>query len=143
MAVLRKIIAQERMLDENNPFIILCSEEMEVVLGTKILTVNELEGRVMTQVEFASEYSKKDTSTKRIYPKGACHATHIDINKNCYFKPKPALLNILQNIQKGYKTKTIFTYNTICLLLTKYIKERKSKFSTIKIRVLLLLRMIH
>ena len=128
MAVLRKIITQEKMLHENNPNIILCSEELEMALGTKILTVNELEGRVMTQVEFASEYSKKDTSTRRTYPKGACYATHVQINKNCYFQPKSALLNILQNIQKGYKTKTIFTYNNICLLLTKYIKKRKSKF---------------
>ena len=30
MAVLRKIITQEKMLDENNPIIILCSEELEL-----------------------------------------------------------------------------------------------------------------
>ena len=57
LAILKTVISEEKMYDEHNPCIVLCSQELGKVLDRKALHISELTERIMSQIAWASDYS--------------------------------------------------------------------------------------
>ena len=68
IAILKTIIGQEKMYDDRNPTVILCSPELELALDCKALHVIELKERVINHIAFASEYLGEIKGPKDYYP---------------------------------------------------------------------------
>ena len=57
LAILKTVIIKEKMYDEGNPYIVLCSQELEEALDRKALHVSQLTDRIMSQIAWAENYS--------------------------------------------------------------------------------------
>ena len=52
-------------------------------------------------------------------------ATNVQTNKDAKFRLKPLFLKVAQMVEGVTKTKTIFTYEEVTLILSKYILSKK------------------
>ena len=127
-ATLRTIIEKEKQYDERNPAVIICSEELKLALKCEALHHKELKDAIISHLAFASEYLGEVKSPKSYFPTSKCFATHIWTNKKAQFKLKTPFCELIQSVKKVNKNKTIFTYEEICSLLSKYIRDQKDKF---------------
>ena len=109
-AILKVIIGQERQYDECNPAVIICFVELELALTCKALHVTELRDAFISHLAFASEYLGEIKSPKDYFPISKCFATHVFTHKKAQFKLRTAFHEIIQNMKKTNKNKTIFTY---------------------------------
>ena len=127
-ATLQTIIEQEKQYDERNPAVIICSEELKLALKYKALHHKELKDAIISHLAFASEYLGEVRDPKTYFPNNKCFATHIWTNKKAQFKLKTPFLELIQNITRVNRNRTVFTYEEICALLSKYIRDRRAQF---------------
>ena len=116
------------MYDDRNPSVIICSIELELALDCKALHVTELKEKVINHIAFASEYLGEIKGSKDYSPKSKCFATHIWTNKKAQFKLKTPFRELIQNITRINRNRTVFTYEEICALLSKYIRDYRAQF---------------
>ena len=57
LAILRTVIIKEKLYDEHNPCIVLCSQELGKALDRKALHISELTERITSQIAWAADYS--------------------------------------------------------------------------------------
>ena len=57
LAILKTVISEEKMYNERNPSIVLCSQELEEVLDRKALHISELTECITSQIAWAENYS--------------------------------------------------------------------------------------
>ena len=107
---------------------IICSEELKLALKCEALHHKELKDAIISHLAFASEYLGEVKGPKTYFPTSKCFATHIWTNKKAQFKLKTPFCELIQNVKKVNKNRTIFTYEEICSLLSKYIIDRKDQF---------------
>ena len=81
IAIVKIIIGHEKMYDDRNPSVIICSPELELALECKALHVTDIKEKVINHIAFASEYLGEIKGSKDYYPKSKCFATHIWTNK--------------------------------------------------------------
>ena len=105
-AILKIIIGQERQYDKQNPAVIFCS----TALKCEALHVTELKDTVISHLAFASEYLGEIKSPKDYFPTSKCFATHVFTHKKAKFKLRTPFHELIQNVKKTNKSKTIFTY---------------------------------
>ena len=128
IATLRTIIEEEKQYDERNPALIICSEELKLVLKCKALHYKELKNAIISHLAFTHEYLGKVWDPKTHSPNSKCFATHILTNKKAQFKLKNPFLGLIQNITRINRNRTVFTYEEICALVCKYIRDRRDRF---------------
>ena len=51
LAIIKRVIREEKMFDYRNPSVILCSKELEHALNRKALHVTEVRSLIMDQIE--------------------------------------------------------------------------------------------
>ena len=142
LTIIKKVIGEEKMFDERNPSVILCSEELEQALDQKALHVTEVRDLVMNQIEKVLDAPLGMCGSINIgrpgrlvqQPKGplqsetprlqrtVCVTTNIQDAK---FRLKPLFLIVVRSVEGTNPEQTIFTYQEVTLLLSKYILAKK------------------
>ena len=155
LITLKQIIRNERMYDQSNPSIIICSSELERALDMKALHVTEIKDLVLLQLTKAPDQTfirdfiqigkvsespisiskvttsqnEQQTQQQPTLPPNIIKSTNIPTttytNKYEKFTIRPNLLKVLQMIPGTDNTKTVFSYEEIKQLLSKYIISRK------------------
>ena len=128
IATLRIIIEGEKQYDERNPALIICSEELKLALKRKALHYKDLKIAIISHLAFTHEYLGEVGEPKTYSPKSKNFATHICTNKKAQFKLKNPFLGLIQNTSRFNQNRTVFTYEEICALVCKYIRDRKDQF---------------
>ena len=128
IATLRIIIEGEKQYDERNPALIICSEELKLALKCKALHYKDLKNAIISHLAFTHEYLGKVGDPKTYSPKSKNFATHICTNKKAQFKLKNPFLGLIQNTTRINRNRTVFTYEEICALVCKYIRDRRDQF---------------
>ena len=128
IAILRTIIKEEKQYDERNPALIICSEELKLVLKCRALHYNELKNAIISHLAFTQEYLGKVWDPKTCYPNTKSFATHIWTNKKAQFKLKNPFLGLIQSTTRINRNRTVFTYKEVCVLVCKYIRDRRNQF---------------
>ena len=91
IATLRTIIEEEKQYEERNPALIICSEELKLVLKCTALHYKELKNAIISHLAFTHEYLGKVWNPKSHSPKSKCVAIHIWTPKKAQFKLKKSL----------------------------------------------------
>ena len=128
IAILLSLIRDEKQYDERNPALIICSEELQLALKCKALLFKELKDAIINQLAFTQEYLGKGLVPQPSSKKSECFVTHIAMNKRAHFKLKGHFLELLQGTSRLNRNRTIYSYEDICALVCKYIRDRKDRF---------------
>ena len=128
IAILRTIIEEEKQYEKRNPALIICSEELKLVLKCTALHYKELKNAIISHLAFTHEYLGKVWDPETHSSNSKCFATHIWINKKAQFKLKNPFLGLIHNITRMNWNRTVFTYEEICALVCKYIRDRRDRF---------------
>ena len=126
IATLRIIIKLEKQYDERNPALIICSEGLRLALKRRALHSKDLQTAITSHLAFNHEYLGEVGEPNS--PKSKNFATHICTNKKAQFKLKKPFLGLIQSTSRFNQNRTVFTYEEICALVCRYIKDRKDKF---------------
>ena len=156
LITLKQIIRKEKMYDQSNPSIIICSSELERALDMKALHVTEIKDLVLLQLtkapdqtfiqnfiqigkvsespvsisKVATSQNEHQTQQQPTLPPKVIKSTNIltttYTNKYAKFTVRPNLLKVLQMVPGIDNTKTVFSYEEITQLLSKYIISRKN-----------------
>lgn len=155
---LRQIIRKEKMFDQNNPSIIICSTDLERALDMKAFHVTEIRDLVLSQITKAADQTlgkefiqqsrtpnsipktnldsnttkdqnQQQTQQQPTAPPRIVKSANISIttytNKHAKFTLKPKLLEVLRLVPDTNPNQTVFSYDKITQLLSKYIISRK------------------
>ena len=114
--------------EKRNPALIICSEELKLVLKCTALHYKELKIAIISHLAFTHEYLGKVWDPKTHSPNSQCFATHIWTNKKAQFKLKNPFLGLIQNMTRINQNRTVFIYEEICALVCKYIRDRRDQF---------------
>ena len=128
IAILLSLIRDEKQYDERNPALIICSEELKLALKCKALHYKDLKDAIINHLAFTYEYLGKGWDPKTYSPRSKCFATHIAMNKRAQFKLKDPFLGLIQNTSRFNRNRTVFTYEEICALVCKYIRDQRDRF---------------
>ena len=128
IAILRTIIKEEKQYDERNPALIICSEELKPILNCRALHYKELKTAIISHLAFTQEYLGKVGGPETCYPNTKSFATHIWTNKKAQFKLKDPFLRLIQSTSRINRNRTVFTYQEVCILVCKYIRDRRNQF---------------
>ena len=133
--ILKKIIREEKLFDQTNPTIVMCSPELEEAINVKALHVTQIRNYVLsqltpTQITVPNIFQ---VINEGIYVRNNAHSTafansiktHFVNNSKCLLKP--SFLNVLRSVHGCDQTKTIFTYQEVLSLLSSYILSRKDE----------------
>ena len=130
------IVSHECLFDSNNPTIIICDKDMEMVFGVHAMHMDQLRDYIVKHVDFFglvtfklySHSQPEVISRLPIWAKGVKGTMPFtDIYKGCkpsrnaYCILKPAFLDFLQSVVDINKTN--WSYNEVCNTLTQYIKN--------------------
>lgn len=145
LTVLKDIIRGEGLYDEKNPYIILCSAELELALDMKALHVSEIRDLVLKhliKIDIETFLVRCSINEGRLTPIAeittpttAQQPMHVNqtstipiINKEDKFICKPKFLLVLHTMPEVDKNRTTFTYGETTLFLSNYILRNKEKF---------------
>jgi len=148
LTVLKDTIRGEKLYDEKNPSIILCSDELENVLNMKALHVTEIRDLVLGHLikiqdeaflaKFRHHTSNQGSSdnvpisTVNTPAQRLIHTSNISTqvvtDKNAKFKVNQKFLDVLSVVPNFDKSRTVYTYEEVTLLLSTYILMNKKKF---------------
>ena len=115
LTIIKRVISEEKMFDDRNPSVILCSKELEHALNRKALHVTEVRGLVMNQIEedldvplgmygsnnmvhpgsLAQQSRGTLQSETPRFQRTACVATNILTSKDAKFRLKPLFLIVV------------------------------------------------
>jgi hypothetical protein len=150
LTILKNVIADEELYDHRNHAIILCNSELEAALDLPGMHVTELRECVYRQiVELPEEYQnpvpiqQHNQSVSEILPQETANEpttstidSEVEIiepricskvysNKNARFRLKPDFYDLLSVVPSFDKTQTLFAYDEVTELLSKYILSKK------------------
>ena len=143
LTVLKDVISSEKMFDERNPSVIICSKPLEAALNQRALHVTEVRDLVINQLERLADQSLRDNQPfQRInssHPRSqlpqtaplttvqtASITTKVHINKDTKYRLKPLFLEVVRTVDEVNPKKTVFTYEEITSILSKYILSKKN-----------------
>jgi len=155
LTVLKDIIRGEGMFDHANPSVILCSQDLEEALNMRALHVTEIRDLVLSHITRVPDQSLREKFSQQINNcrgtaisisrtnlnneaptasqpppppriiRTANISTAIFTDKNAKFTLKPKFLKVVRSVPGTDQAKTVFTYEEVTLLLSKYILSRK------------------
>ena len=118
--ILIDTIREEQLFDYGNTQVIFCSPELERCLRVKALHVSQLKElllkRMMPTGRQISKQERDEDMKKKV------------VDKEARFKVSEALLKALKTVPGFSQQGSVFTYNFIVLMLSKYILMNKQKF---------------
>jgi hypothetical protein len=150
LTILKNVIADEELYDHRNHAIILCNSELEAAFDLPGMHVTELRECVYRQiVELPEEYQnpvpiqQHNQSVRESLPQETANEpttstidSEVEIiepricskvysNKNARFRLKPDFYDLLSVVPSFDKTQTLFAYDEVTELLSKYILSKK------------------
>ena len=154
LIILKNVIRGEGMFDPANPSVILCSPNLEEALDMRALHVTEIRNLVLSHITKvpdqcirknvnqqidnfkgeqigASRTNLTNKAPKDLVPvpsriiRTANISTAIFTNKNAKFTLKPLFLKVIQSVHGTNSEKTVYTYEEVTLLLSKYILSKR------------------
>ena len=128
MAILRTIIEEEKQYEKRNPALIICSEELKLILKCTALHYKELKSAVINHLAFTHEYLGKVGDPKSHSPKSKCVNTQIWTSNKAQFKLKNPFLKLIQAKIGVNPNRTVFTYEEICDLVCIYLWKGRDQF---------------
>ena len=155
LTILKDAISKEKMFDERNPSVIICSNKLEAALNQKALHVTEVRNLVINQLERLEDQYLQDSqrSSQRStfsQPRGnlqtapptsvhtASITSNTQTNKGSKFQLKPPFLEVVRTVAGVNPKQTVFNYQEITSILSKYILSRKNTlFDTRNIKLAL------
>ena len=123
--ILRIVIKREKLYEERNPTVIICSEELKLALKCDALHLSELKEKILTHLALAPEYLRDGENPSNNFPTGSIS---VYIPKRAQFKLRRPFCELIQKVTKFNRTRTIFTYEEICFSLSKYINDQRENF---------------
>lgn len=140
---LKFIISQEKLFDEKNVSIIVCSQELEEALNVKALHVSQFRNQILTQLVMVNEDDstpqwqcwERGRGQKTRPIKGAArrciYEANISVNRvvnsDCRFSCKEKLLLLIRTLPEIDKNQTVFSYKEIAALVSRYIITHKQR----------------
>ena len=149
LTILKDEIRQEKLFDERNPSIILCSEELEQALEMRAVHVTEIRDVVLKHLvridneSFIARYYQEqgqpdpDDGLFNLRPVSAearrlIHTanitTNVMVDQNARFTCRPKFLSVLQTLPEVEKDKEIFSFGEIKRFCSTYILRNKQRF---------------
>ena len=132
IAVIKRVISDERLYDSRNPVMILCSPELEKVVDCKGFHIKQLRERLMCHIQFVSDYAINPPSASE--PVSPTHseqirriANHILSHNNAQFKLTPNFLRVIQSMEPANQTRSTYTFAEAAQLLSNYITARRER----------------
>ena len=133
--ILKKIIREEKLFDQTNPSIVMCSPELEEAINVKALHVTQIRNYVLSQLtptqitvpNIFQVINEGIDVRNDAHPTAFTNSikTHFVNNSKCLLKP--SFLNVLRSVHGCDQTKTIFTYQEVLSLFSLYILSRKDE----------------
>jgi len=112
---LKEVITTQKLYDETNPSIIICSEELEAVLDRKALHVNQIRELIMAQLTPDNRPPHEPNGSEPITsPRYEPH-----------YVLKPALRRVFESMETFNQEQTVFRYGEITALLSTYILNNR------------------
>ena len=144
LTILKNVIRGEGMFDHANPSVILCSPDLEEALDMRAFHVTEARDLVLSHITIVPDKDLRKRFSQQInnyrgtgdpapIPVSpitigtANTSTAIFTNKNDKFTLKPKFLKVIQSAQGTHSEKTVYTYEELALLLSKYILSNKNE----------------
>jgi hypothetical protein len=160
LTILKDVISSEKMFDERNPSVIICSKPLEAALNQRALHVTEVRDLVINQLERLADQSLRDnlpsprinssqprsqlargpsqTAPPTATVRTASITTNVQTNKDTKFRLKPLFLEVVRTVDEVNPKQTVFTYEEITSILSKYILSKKNAiFDTRNIKLAL------
>ena len=135
-----KVIAREEMYDKGNPYIVLCSPELEEILNRKALLSTQLTDRIMSPVAFPMNYMMRSinggcphlefSQESSLSRRTSSIATRRKIHERILFELESKFLEVIQSVSR--KSRKYFTITEVTGLLVKYICRRRDKIIDIR-----------
>ena len=123
--ILRVVIKREKLYEERNRKVIICSEELKLALKCDSLHLSELKKKLLTHLTLAPEYLRDGENPSNNLPTGSIS---VYILKKAKFKLRRPFCELIQKVNKFNRNRTVFTYKEVCFSLSKYINDRRYKF---------------
>ena len=112
---LKEVITTQKLYDETNPSIIICSEELEAVLDRKALHVNQIRELIRAQLIPDNRPPHEPNGSEPITsPRYEPH-----------YVLKPALRRVFESMETFNQEQTVFRYGEITALLSTYILNNR------------------
>ena len=157
LTILKNVIRGEGLFDPTNPSVILCSPDLEEALNMRALHVTEIRNLVLSHITIVPDQSLREKfnqpvdncsgASANVSRSNLNYGTSIDpqpvptrttkttnistatfTNKNAKFTLKPKFLLVIQSVPETNPTKTVFTFEEVTHLFSKYILSRKNEF---------------
>ena len=135
LSAIMKVIAMEGMYDKGNPYMVLCSPELEEILNRKALLSTQLTDRIMSQVAFPMNYMMRPinggcphlefSQESSLSRRTSSIATRRDFHDKTLFELESKFLEVIQSVSR--KSRKYFTITEVTRLLVKYIYHRQDK----------------
>ena len=149
LTILKNVIRGEGMFDHANPSVILCSPDLEEALDMKAFHVTEARDLVLSHItkvpdkNLRKRFSQQINNCKKTgdnissdpepipmsprTTRTANTSTAIFTNKNAKFTLTPKFLKVIQSADGTHSERTVYTYEEVALLLSKYILSNKDE----------------
>ena len=147
MTAVKKVIAEFKLFDPQNPEIIFCDPFMDEVFGCEAFHIDDLRVHVLRHLEPipVPRSPRRDQAVRHTYEYskptfpswGSPKATAVQakvlsdntyFHKQGYYKPSPQLRVVLQTVDTVAHRGELFTYQETLNLVTKYISRKKDLF---------------
>ena len=143
LTTLKDIIKQEKLFDQQNPSIFVCSEDLERAIDRKALHVSKFRDRVLIHLLkleddipltghcWGQMPGQGQSLTRTVASAARCciHEANLSTNRivdrKAKFSCKEKLLLVLRILNNVDKNKTVFTYGEIMKLVCTYILDNK------------------
>ena len=123
--ILRIVIKQEKLYEERNPTVIICSEELKLALKCDALHLSELKEKILTHLALAPEYLRDGENPSNNFPTGSIS---VWIPKKAQFKLRRPFCELIQKVNKFNRNRTVFSYEEVCFSLSKCINDQRENF---------------
>merc|ERR1719331_3243446 len=144
LTILKDVISSEKMFDERNPSVIICSKPLEAVLNQleRLADQSLRDNLPSPRINSSQPRSQLARGPPQTAPpatvRTASITTNVQTNKDTKFRLKPLFLEVVRTVDEVNPKQTVFTYEEITSILSKYILSKKNAiFDTRNIKLAL------
>lgn len=132
LEAMRDVISRERLFDERNPAIIMCSTALELALDQKALHVRQVKGLVLQQLEpIEDQWPDEEPVLQQLEHNDVTGPSPTVITtreeREVYFELKEPLREIFQTMEDFNQSQTAFLYKEVAYFMSGYILKHKDR----------------
>ena len=123
---LKKVITEERLFDESNPSIVMCSEQLERVFNQKALHVRQVKSAVLSQLVQREIPPIQDNQDDFATPDETRKIASMETDSPTYIISTP-LRKVFETMEEYDQARVSFKYHEITDLLSNYIIRNQDR----------------